>query len=579
MPKARRRRKAGGKGDQAAAEVVYVTAEAKAMVRQALVVDRQLLIHKGKAFDKFMAKFDKIDEHQAMRDFLERPQLPNGYCVRERLSAVGHTQVQVALYNGTGWKDLSVGAMLAVTKFSHKLVRMRQSRQTGEADGCLPNKESSAPGNEEEAAAAAEEEEEKKDEEDDDEDEKGEEMEEVGEEAAQNGLSSDAVEQQRLEYDAAEQSKDDKLRDEAAAEQAAAIAREARKKKERLRREKQVAADTALEAERLQRLRQQDELRRQKAALLQTSRESAVVEVTVVDSGRMHMYIAKPEYKDYSGPDDVGIAKEYGANRRVEAAAAAEKRRTRARQLTAQRHAQVTAEANVQATKSQQAAEALAAAETAARLQRHEKRRAASEIAARKNAAQRIGRARVAWQREQTWKAAQAAAAIAADQDAEHRQRLRRRVQSVSTHPSARVRRPASAPAGGRPNPPRSQVPADEGGATQFNHPVVRYGSRQIVVTSGQLYGDNTGSATIRTGFRPSTPCPPSARPDGHQRLAATDAAIAGIGTEGSSNTSAWVTPLGKRLAHNRALRDRANEQDERPRPRPASAVIGSVLG
>jgi len=297
----------------------------------------------------------------------------------------------------------------------------------------------------------------------------------------------------------------------------------------------------------------------------------AVNSATVVDSGRLSVYMCSAK-TDYSGgADDAYIARDRGLIRRVKA---------QARRLAEQRRVAALAEAHAVAMKSQQAADAMAADDAAMRLQREQKLRAASCVAARKNAAQQIARARVAWQRDQTWKIANDAAAIVAEQEAAQRQRLRRRVLSVSTHPSARPWRPASAPAGGRPNPPRAQVPAHEGGAAQLSHSVVRYGSRRIVVvSSGQLSGDgdrpNT-PATVRTGFRPSAPRRPPARPGGHRSTAESISAIAEAIL---SNNPGWVTPLAKRFAHKRALRERANGQkNERPRERPAAAEIASVL-
>ena len=51
--------RAGAAGGDPPKPKVYVTAEAKAMVRQSLIVDRNLLVLKGKQFDKFMARFVK----------------------------------------------------------------------------------------------------------------------------------------------------------------------------------------------------------------------------------------------------------------------------------------------------------------------------------------------------------------------------------------------------------------------------------------------------------------------------------------------------------------------------------------
>jgi hypothetical protein len=302
---------------------------------------------------------------------------------------------------------------------------------------------------------------------------------------------------------------------------------------------------------------------------MQENRDSAVASVSVGDSWRVDAHSATADYNDLSGPEDGTIARQCGANPRVDASRAAGKRRMQVRRLTEQRRAQAAAESKLFETKSQEVAEALGAQHAAARRQREERQRVASDIATQKNVMERIGRARVAWQREQTWQTAKDAAAIVAEQEAAQRQRLRWRVQSVSTHPYARSRRPQSAPAGGRPNLPRSQVPAHEGGAAQLEHSVVRYGSPRII--AGSYY--NPLGRTLRTGFRPSAPCPPPVRSDGNRRVAADM-----VGTVGAVTGSA--TPLGKRLGQHRALQERANGQGERPRPRPpVTAEIAALLG
>lgn len=284
------------------------------------------------------------------------------------------------------------------------------------------------------------------------------------------------------------------------------------------------------------------------------------------------MYRANPEK---SSAEDACSARYRGSIRRVKAQAA---------RLDEQRRAKALKEAQAVAAKSQQAADAMAADDAAMRLRREDKLRVASCVAARRNAAQQICRARVAWQQEQKWKIANDAAAIVEEQEAAQRQHLRRRVLSVSTRPSARPRRPASAPllapAGGGPNPPRTQVPAHKGGAAQLSHSVVRYGSRRVVVvSSGHLSGDGNRPhmpATVRTGFRPSTPRRPPARSGGHRR---TTAPMSAIAASIISNNFGWVTPLAKRLAHKRVLGERANGQTNvRPRPRPAAAEIASLL-
>lgn len=548
MPGARRRRGKAAVGDdegegESGGESVAVTPQTKAMVRQALLVDRHLLVHKGKAFDKFMAKFDKIEDFQKMRDFLEAKQLPNGYCVRERLSQMGHAQVQVALYNGTGWKDLSLGAVLAMSTFKRKL---RQRRKAGQQRSSKEKHDENSAGPEDEEAqtvqtAPAHPQEQEQ---------------EVCGVAAQTKLASDSVEQHRLDSDAAEMAKHDKIHEEAVADHVAAIKAQQQAKIQRIERN----------AELLRRVSEQEDARQQKAAVLQNTRDNAMVNVTIVDSGRMDWHSTTPEYQDCSGPDDASIAREYGTRRRVEAAAAAEKRRARAVQLAEQRRAQAAVDTQAIAMKIQQAAEALAADAAAVRLKNEKKLWAASQIAAQKTAAQKIGRARVAWQQEQAWKTARDSAAITLDHEAAQRQRLRHQVQSVPTNVSGRRalgRRPASAPVGGRPNPPRSKVPVDKGGASKLNHTVVRYGSCDV-----------GGHHRNSTGFSPSTPRPPPAGPVSHGRAAAICASVA----SGGPSARRWSTPLGKRLAQNRAIRERANEQQQRPRPRPASAGMAAVL-
>jgi hypothetical protein len=71
-----------------------------------------------------------------MREFLEnqRGVLPNGYCVRERLSKMGHAQVQVALYNGTGWNDLSIQVIVAASKFKRNLTKVRARKVAEQAE-------------------------------------------------------------------------------------------------------------------------------------------------------------------------------------------------------------------------------------------------------------------------------------------------------------------------------------------------------------------------------------------------------------------------------------------------------------
>ena len=543
MPGKRRGKKAGGKraggkGKAQAAPKVYVTAEAKAMVRQALMVDRHLLLHKGKAFDRFIARFEKIDEFPKMRDFLEAKKgvLPNGYCVRERLSEMGHAQIQVALYNGTGWNDLSIGALLAMSKFNSKLTKARAAMAAAAAAA-----EAEAEGQQHDEQLA----------------EQPAEAAEAAEAATRQlaGLSEEAAAEEASADEARAQEDSQRLGEEAAAAEASAARAQEEKKSLRSQRRQE---EEARDAERLRIREQQEQARRQKAVLAQKLREQSSAGPAIVDSGGPATS-RKPDYKDYSGPDDAAFSKEYGAKRRAEAIAAAENRRSRAVELAKQRREKAVAEAEALATKTEEAAEALAA-ETAAMRQRNaEKRRAASHLAARRNAAQKIGRARVAWQQEQTWLIAKDAAINAAEQEAEQRQRLRRRVHSTTTHPSARPQRPSSAPAGGRPNRPLSEVPASEGGIIQLNHPVLRYGSRHVFSHAEQAagnYGVYAGgeqeqeqeqertTSVVRTGFCPSTPRPPSTRPHGghggRPTSATTSRAVDPAGA-GSSVTPAWA--------------------------------------
>lgn len=75
-----------------------------------------------------------------------------------------------------------------------------------------------------------------------------------------------------------------------------------------------------------------------------------------------------------------------------------------------------------------------------------------------------MGKARVAWQQEQVWLVQKDAALLAREQEQQQRQRLRRRVRTAPTHTPRAQGRPASAPAGGRPNQPLTAVPPSEGG-------------------------------------------------------------------------------------------------------------------
>ena len=539
MPKKRakgRRSADQGDGGEVQAPVVYVTAEAKAMVRQSLIVDRNLMIHKGKAFDKFMARFDKINEFHKLRNFLENQKnvLPNGYCVIERLSKMGHAQIQVALYNGTGWNDMSLKVIFAASKFKRNLTKVRERK----------------------AAAQAE-------------------------QVDLTGLSAEEIEQLRLEYAAKEEQKRVLMNAGDSADEARRLqeleevkAQLQRAKQQRIQEEKQLARERAdREAERLQRLEDQAQLDRAARANAKRARDEAQAALGVVtgpgDQGRYD-----PNYSDFSGPDDSGYL-EYGKARRQEAIVAAEKRRKQAVAIAKARRAKAMEDAEAQADKASVAAERMAVETASMRRWQSERQQAASSVAARRNQALRVGKARQAWQQEQAWLVKKDAGELAAEEEADQRQRLRRRVRSAATHTPRAQGRPSSAPAGGRPNQPLTAVPPSQGGVVQLSHPVVRYGSAQVFArTTPHPEVESFG----RVGFCPSMHArPPSSARAGEASPRPGSATAKGAGFAGGGvDAPAWVTPLGKRLAQNRELIERrtASARGPKPRARPASARL-----
>ena len=101
-------------------------------MRRALTIDR----HRFGVYDKqaasIMERFERIGTVVEMRQFLEDERVLAGCCLRQRLSELGHAAVQVALYNGRGWKDLSIMSLAAAARFKRTVSRRREH---GEPEG------------------------------------------------------------------------------------------------------------------------------------------------------------------------------------------------------------------------------------------------------------------------------------------------------------------------------------------------------------------------------------------------------------------------------------------------------------